>query len=503
MKFLSTAALALTFVLAASNALAFCGFYVAKADASLFNTTSQVILARDGNRTVVTMASDFQGNLGDFAMVVPVPEVLARKNIRIAKKSIFDKLDTYTAPRVVEYHDAEVCYQNRKDFYMEEAAMSLSTVEIAHSFNNRSLKKHKVTIEAQYDVEEYNILILSAKESGGLKAWLDENGYKIPAGAAEVLDPYIKDGLKFFVVKVDAEKHKATGQKDLRPLQIAYQSSRFMLPIRLGMANANPDAPQDQDMIVYAFTRKGRVETSNYRTAKLPTDRDVPEFIQNQFPQFYVSTFDQFWNSEKGRSVVLEYAWDVSGNNGVKCDPCPTTPMSYIEMREAGVNWITQTGNGYGGPAFITRLHVRYNRENYPQDLMFQETPNKERFQGRYVVRHPAKDLDCDQAKPYLHTLVERRQKELDELASLTGWDVSQYPDYVQEYASLIEGGQWIEPEFDNTEKNSFLPILPNGGPKPPSAWWLVIIALAFFMPRLMLKISQSRLSQSTGTAFA
>lgn len=479
---------ALAFIVLASNAFAFCGFYVAKADVKLFNTTSQVILARDGDRTVVTMASDFQGDVKDFAMVVPVPEVLKRQNIRVAKQSIFDKLDTYTAPRVVEYNDPEPCRKIFKELY-SRALIGNAMAEPTYFMDSMVEEEYAVTIEAQYEVEEYNILILSAKESNGLKRWLLDNGYQIPADAEEVLDPYINDGLKFFVVKVDAEKFKATGSENLRPLQIAYQSSRFMLPIRLGMANANPDAPRDQDMIVYAFTRNGRVETANYRTAKLPTDRDVPEFIQDQFGQFYVSVVDRHWQAQGGKSVVLEYAWDVSGNNGVKCDPCPTTPMSYTEMREAGVNWISPAGGAsYSGPAFITRLHVRYNRKNYPQDLAFMETPNKERFQGRYVVRHPAAgDLECDQGQIYLQGLVERRQNELDELAKLTGWDIEQYDEYVAEYRSMIGGGQWIESDFDNTEQNEFLPFLPGNG-NPPSAWWLLAIGVAFALPQLVFR---------------
>src|ERR1700758_4753382 len=41
--------------LAAAQAQAFCGFYVGKADAKLFNEASQVIMARDGERTVISM----------------------------------------------------------------------------------------------------------------------------------------------------------------------------------------------------------------------------------------------------------------------------------------------------------------------------------------------------------------------------------------------------------------------------------------------------------------
>ena len=37
---------------------------------------------------------------------------------------------------------------------------------------------------------EYQILILSAKDSGGLDTWLRENHYKIPEGAAAALAPH-------------------------------------------------------------------------------------------------------------------------------------------------------------------------------------------------------------------------------------------------------------------------------------------------------------------------
>ena len=45
----------------AVNAQAFCGFYVAKGDAKIFNRASQVALVRSGDRTVMTMANDFHG----------------------------------------------------------------------------------------------------------------------------------------------------------------------------------------------------------------------------------------------------------------------------------------------------------------------------------------------------------------------------------------------------------------------------------------------------------
>ena len=81
-----------------------------------------------------------------------------------------------------------------------------------------------VTIEATYSVGEYQIVILSAKQSDGLETWLVESGYRIPAGASRALGSYIKQGMKFFVAKVDLQEQSRLGFTYLRPLQIAYES---------------------------------------------------------------------------------------------------------------------------------------------------------------------------------------------------------------------------------------------------------------------------------------
>ncbi len=85
-----------------SNLAAFCGFYVSKADTKLFNKASQVVLVRDGDRTVMTMANDFKGELKEFAVVIPVPTFLRREQIHVGEKSLIDHLDAYSAPRLVD-----------------------------------------------------------------------------------------------------------------------------------------------------------------------------------------------------------------------------------------------------------------------------------------------------------------------------------------------------------------------------------------------------------------
>ena len=429
------AALILLAGMLSHEAAAFCGFYVSKADGTLKNKTSQVILVRNGNRNVITMYNDFKGNLKDFAMVVPVPVVLKQSDIKVVDQQIFNTLNEYSKPRLVEYYDQNPCQLYGKYKDSDNASKSAMSEVIVTAYGVQR-KRETVTIEAKYLVGEYDILILSARESSGLKTWLDENGYKIPAGAEEVLEPYIKSNLKFFVVKVNEKEKKKIAGDFLRPLQISFSSPKFMLPIRLGMANADGD----QDMIVYAFTKKGRIECTNYRTFSLPTSKNIPLFVKNNFGNFYSNLFQHQWKKEGKAIAALEYAWDVSPKNFVKCDPCVATAPSQQDLVQAGVWWINRNWSDYSDVndgeddysdnVYFTRLHVRYNRDKFPQDLVFQVTPNTENYQARYIVTHPASgDFNCDAGKKYLKDLRLRRAGEMEMLAYLTGktyndWDL-------------------------------------------------------------------------------
>src|SRR5689334_12385410 len=93
----------------APHAPAFCGFFVGKADTTLYNKASQVILVREGTRTVISMLNDYQGEPAQFALVVPVPQVLERGQIRVGDRRTFERIDGFTAPRLAEYFDPDPC----------------------------------------------------------------------------------------------------------------------------------------------------------------------------------------------------------------------------------------------------------------------------------------------------------------------------------------------------------------------------------------------------------
>ena len=402
--------------LAAPAAEAFCGFYVGKADSSLFNEASQVVLVRDGERTVVTMSNDYKGELTDFALVVPVPVVLEREQIHVGERKYVERLDAYSAPRLVEYFDEDPCAPQMG--YAEGAPMPTAAAPSGPPMDAARRKSLGVTVEAEYTIGEYDIVLLSAKESSGLETWLRESGYKIPPRAAKALEPYIKQDMKFFVARVNLKEHKAKGFNYLRPLQMAYESKKFMLPIRLGMANAKGP----QDLVIYAMTRQGRVESSNYRTVKIPSDMDIPVFVKEEFKQFYPALFEKAHAREEKRALFTEYVWDMGW-----CDPCAADPLSPEELRALGVFWLDgQNGNmGGGSQVVLTRLHARYDGAHFPEDLVFQETSDRQNFQARYVLRHAFKgELACEAGKQYLRELDKRHQQEAETLANLTGWDL-------------------------------------------------------------------------------
>jgi hypothetical protein len=391
---------------------AFCGFYAGKADANLFNEASQVVMVRDGKRTVISMLNDYKGPLSEFALVVPTPTALQKGQVRVADKLAFERLDAYSSPRLAEYHDNDPCQVNFKWGWDARSGPPVAYAPVpspapvaARAVGGATRDKALgVTVEAQYTLEEYDIVSLSATQSDGLETWLRENGYKIPLGASAALKPYINQGMKFFVAKVNLKEQIKTGYTTLRPLQFAFESEKFMLPMRLGMLNAPPDKPQD--LIIYMLTKEGRVESSNYRTVKLPANVNLPHFVKPKFQDFYKALFASESLKEDHRVVFTEYFWDMAW-----CDPCAANPLSQDELRKAGVFWVggdsddnfkvmnappgavlkrnVSVMDGDARPVVLTRMHVRYTANTFSEDLMFTQTKDRQNWQTRYVVQNP------------------------------------------------------------------------------------------------------------------
>ena len=124
------------------------------------------------------MQNNYQGPPEDFAMVVPVPVVLQKENVKTLPRDVFARVDTLAraaARRVLGAGSVR-----RRAEYDEDDARRRSSAMPARRGGAGAAASLGVKIEAQFAVGEYEIVILSAKDSTGLETL---------AAAEQVQDP--------------------------------------------------------------------------------------------------------------------------------------------------------------------------------------------------------------------------------------------------------------------------------------------------------------------------
>ena len=376
--------------------------------ATITNKATKVALVRDGNLTVMTMSNDFKGDVTEFALVVPVPTLIKRHQVRVGEHTIFEDLENLTNPQLTEKYDPSPCPMLMATT-MSAPSMQAESHGGALSKQARSkpkAAKYGVKVEAHYVVGEYGIAILKAKRGKGLTEWLNKFKYNIPKRAIPILNSYIKQGFRFFVARVNLKNQKKSGFNFLRPLQVSYKTDKFGLPIRLGMVNAS--GPQELE--VYGISSKGRIEAANYRTVKMPTDRDLPLYVRDQFGKFLEALFKQQTTLNGMRVLFNEYTQPGA--------------LTAAQLKTLGFPWARKDVLDPQGASkyVLTKLHFRYQQSTFPEDLVLNETPDRIPFRINFNVRHRSNQLSCNEARNYLTQLASRRETEATQLAQLTGW---------------------------------------------------------------------------------
>lgn len=383
-------------MMASPHADAFCGAYVGNGESSPTNRASQIVIARAGQSTTLTMFNDYEGDLAAFGLVVPVPEGVDSDNVRLADRGLLEKLDGYSQPRRVAYTCddwygvSEAAVEARQSVGRPSSSSSSGGGcgggsgdkwynDSGSMQNDTGAGDSGVHVIDEFDLGEYTAWVVAAEGSEGLMAWLSANGFAVDDTTSAVFDEYIAAGSHFLALRVDLAEVRETNW--LSPLQVGYATDAWSLPIRMGAASS----AGVQDLVVYAVTdpSAGRVGISNYPETPAPESECLVDIAEDgSLLDWYETRFEAATNlpatpetldGREGFAWATEYGWGSGA-----CDPCTNTgPLTQDDVNQLGFD------AHYGW--YLTRLHLRYTPAAVTEDLAFYASNVTDNTQLRYV----------------------------------------------------------------------------------------------------------------------
>ncbi len=337
--------------LSASISLADGGYFAAVAGSA--NSADQRALIIDhGEAETIVLHTDYAGDFGDFAWVVPVPELIGAGAIGTASGDVFAALDDLTTPRGF-VSTGGGCY--------------------GCGGGAEGTNRLDVTVWETLRVDGYEVAVLSAEQSADLASWLDDNGYALPAGAQEHLEYYVDREWFFVALKIDPARPGAGGggggggggaAEELRPIMLTFPtdgSDRLVYPLRISQVST----PQRVEVLAYVLAPH-RVESTNYPTVEVQVPRSYGE---DDFDAAYDGWFEDTIAGAGGAALVVEYAGPLPG-------------------------WIA------GGPAFealldegeqyfLTRLRARLEPADMDEDVLMAAAATDAPFEVQVAAALP------------------------------------------------------------------------------------------------------------------
>ncbi len=450
-------ALPLTALTTASPALALPGFIAGKGETPRVSNSTQVVLLKKGDHTVVTVWADYEGPLDHFALVLPVPSDVELADVKTLKRDAVDHLDEISAPRFHEFWEKDPCEPGEadqeweRDLRVKDSAANFLGAGMPDVSGGQKLPPEMLLdFDPQFKDGEYTFSLVPSGQD--VQAYLQKKGLGVPAGAKAGLAKYEAAGMRVLVADVAASQVELGGARRalLSPIRFATRQP-YVLPSTLGLANSSGR----QELILYVLHPDQRFEVTNYGNVYPPTNVNVDMVVKERMGEFYAGVHDALLAKEP-RSFLVEYAWPTIKHCG---EPCPNAPMAIHELSSLGVDVVegdvpkaernpkpapltpeekaqlksldkptrkrleeqrrevvrrrgVLERNGY----VITRLHHRYDASGLPEDIEVRPAgsveggialptgPNAEmpgsvtpasenRLQIRYAAAHPSKKV--------------------------------------------------------------------------------------------------------------
>ncbi|MHC5037278.1 MAG: DUF2330 domain-containing protein [Planctomycetota bacterium] len=210
-------------------------------DADLFEPQQKAIIVHDGNQEDMILQIRYEGSVKAFAWVVPTPTY---PEVKLASGDPFPAL-------LKSLHKREVARFKRSNAIIPGGGGFGGGVDP---------KKPPVSVHERKKLGPYDISILSTSAEGekGIQAlvgWLDKNGYKLPAGADQVLAYYVERKAFFTAMRIDVGKtngevEKRLNQGTIQPVVFSFASEDVFYPLRVSSLNRNVT-----EVLLYVFHR--------------------------------------------------------------------------------------------------------------------------------------------------------------------------------------------------------------------------------------------------------
>ncbi len=271
------------------------GYFIKAAEeGELAQTRQEALLAIRGDNEAGTeyvtyvLRTYYDGSPTEFAWILPVPatptDVLSHETA-----SLFDELNEQTRPRF---------------FVATGGGYGCACGALAGDMTVPGV----VDVEAGGRAGIFEWVALTSTGSDALLNWLNDNGYRVPEEADDILDTYIQDGMHFLALRVaEPDQVSNDGDIEIPPIQFSCQTSQRFYP----MAISQISAANETEVLIYVLADH-RTEAANVSNALV--SRDAVTYDLATDTSNYGSLFDQALATWDGVVLVTEFAFPMSGD---------------------------------------------------------------------------------------------------------------------------------------------------------------------------------------------
>jgi hypothetical protein len=221
--------LALPFVGLQSHSAYACGGLFCNASAPVNQTAERILFAADGKTTTQIVEIRYEGPSERFAWVLPVP---GKPKIGVSSTVVLDRLQAATNPN----YQLQTTTDCNRGFFPSLGA-SNESADDGGDFSDGGVTVIDHGTVGPFDYE--TLSVDAGDDDAALVAlrWLEANEYDVGGLGADVLRPYLQNGLNLLAVRLT----KGADTGSIRPLSLEFEGVTPSIPIRPTAVAANDD----------------------------------------------------------------------------------------------------------------------------------------------------------------------------------------------------------------------------------------------------------------------